>query len=164
MAFGLSLPGVLGAVRSPALALACSGHCRSGPAICTSGAEQVASAAEQESAGAGEAQSAVQQQVKALDQGQTAARALAALAAWRFFMRRPSSPRNSDIAPNAPALPAAIISRRSNVLLALGARSWHDSKRGESSRRTPQAFTKGQPPLSSGRNASSGLIVETSLK
>jgi methyl-accepting chemotaxis protein len=44
------------------------------------GAEQVASAAEQQSAGAGEAQSAVQQQVKALDQGQTAARALAALA------------------------------------------------------------------------------------
>jgi methyl-accepting chemotaxis protein len=44
------------------------------------GAEQVASAAEQQSAGAGEAQSAVQQQVKALDQGQQAARALAALA------------------------------------------------------------------------------------
>jgi methyl-accepting chemotaxis protein len=44
------------------------------------GAEQVASAAEQQSAGAGEAQSAVQQQVKALDQGQTTARALAALA------------------------------------------------------------------------------------
>src|SRR5271154_6924210 len=47
-------------------------------------------------------------------------------------MRRPSSPRNSDIAPNARALPAAIISRRSNVLLAVGARTWHDAKRGES--------------------------------
>jgi methyl-accepting chemotaxis protein len=44
------------------------------------GAEQVASAAEQQSAGAGEAQTAVGEQVKALDQGQTAARALAALA------------------------------------------------------------------------------------
>ena len=44
------------------------------------GAEQVASAAEEQSAGAGEAQSAVQQQVKSLDQGQAAARALAALA------------------------------------------------------------------------------------
>jgi methyl-accepting chemotaxis protein len=44
------------------------------------GAEQVASAAEQQSAGAGEAQSAVQQQAKSLDQGQAAARALAALA------------------------------------------------------------------------------------
>ena len=44
------------------------------------GAEQVASAAEEQSAGAGEAQTAVLEQVKALDQGQTAARALAALA------------------------------------------------------------------------------------
>jgi methyl-accepting chemotaxis protein len=44
------------------------------------GAEQVASSAEQQSAGASEAQSAVQQQVKALDQGKTAARALAVLA------------------------------------------------------------------------------------
>jgi methyl-accepting chemotaxis protein len=44
------------------------------------GAEQVASAAEQQSAGAGEAQTAVGEQVKALDQGRTAARALAALA------------------------------------------------------------------------------------
>ncbi len=44
------------------------------------GAEQVASAAEQQSASAGEAQSAVQQQAKSLDQGQVAARALAALA------------------------------------------------------------------------------------
>jgi methyl-accepting chemotaxis protein len=44
------------------------------------GAEQVASAAEQQSAGAGEARSAVQEQAKSLEQGQTAARALAAMA------------------------------------------------------------------------------------
>ena len=50
------------------------------------------------------------------------------------------------------------------VIHAVGTRTWHDPKRGESSRRTPQAFTKGQPPLSNGRQASSALIVETTLK
>ena len=44
------------------------------------GAEQVASAAEEQSAGAREAQTAVDQQAKALNQGQTASRALAAVA------------------------------------------------------------------------------------
>jgi methyl-accepting chemotaxis protein len=42
------------------------------------GAELVASAAEEQSAGSGEAQSAVEQQTKSLEQGQIAARALAA--------------------------------------------------------------------------------------
>lgn len=43
------------------------------------GAEQVATAAEQQSSGAGEAQVAVEQQSKSLDQGQAAAQALAVL-------------------------------------------------------------------------------------
>ncbi len=44
------------------------------------GAEQVASAAEEQSAGAGEAQSAILEQAKSLEQGQIAAQGLAALA------------------------------------------------------------------------------------